>query len=89
MEIKTLTTVDRFGRVVIPKRIRKGLGLLPGSEVAIVKRDEEIIVSPVSRKPTVINKGGILVIRSEALEDIEAAVEKERHRRIADLIKPF
>ncbi len=39
MDTKTLTTVDRFGRVVIPKRMRKGLGLSPGSKVAIVKRD--------------------------------------------------
>ena len=89
MEARTLTTIDRFGRVVIPKQIRQELGLVPGSQVEIVERDHEVVVSPVMRRPSVVDKGGILIVQSEVVEDIEKAVERDRSKRMADLIRSF
>ena len=40
------STVDRFGRVVIPKEIRDRLGLKPGAEIDIGDNGNEIIVKP-------------------------------------------
>jgi AbrB family looped-hinge helix DNA binding protein len=42
------TTIDRFGRVVVPKEIRKHFGLAPGGEVEIDERDHEIVIRQVA-----------------------------------------
>ena len=42
------TTIDRAGRIVVPKAMRDSLGLDGGQEVEITAVDGEIIISPVS-----------------------------------------
>lgn len=42
------STIDRAGRVVVPKRIREQLRLLDGGEVEITQRDGVIEITPVA-----------------------------------------
>lgn len=42
------TTIDRAGRIVVPKAIRDRLQLLGGGEVEVVERDGVIEITPVS-----------------------------------------
>lgn len=41
------TTIDRAGRIVVPKPIRDRLQLLGGGEVEVVERDGVIEITPV------------------------------------------
>jgi len=36
------TTLDKFGRVVIPKEIRNGLGLKPGEALQVKRVEDEL-----------------------------------------------
>jgi len=45
------TTIDRFGRIVVPKEIRKRFGLTPGAQVEIDGQNQEIVIRQVSEKP--------------------------------------
>lgn len=40
------TRIDKFGRVLIPKAIRKNLGLEPGETLQLEQSDKEIILKP-------------------------------------------
>ena len=40
------TTIDRAGRIVVPKAIRERLGLGGGAEVEVVERDGTIEITP-------------------------------------------
>lgn len=40
------TTIDRAGRIVVPKAIRERLGLRGGAELEIVERDGMIEITP-------------------------------------------
>ena len=40
-------TLDRFGRIVIPKKIREDLHLQVGSSIRIEEGDGEIVLKPV------------------------------------------
>ncbi|HMQ28095.1 MAG TPA: AbrB/MazE/SpoVT family DNA-binding domain-containing protein [Acidimicrobiales bacterium] len=40
------TTIDRAGRIVVPKAIRERLGLGAGVEVEVVERDGTIEITP-------------------------------------------
>lgn len=45
------TTLDRFGRVVIPKEIRDILGLKPGELLKVEQSDDEVILKPLREEP--------------------------------------
>lgn len=40
------TTIDRAGRLVLPKAVRAALGLLDGGRVEISERDGEVTIRP-------------------------------------------
>lgn len=43
-----LSTIDAGGRIVIPKSLRRRLGLEAGSEVEIIERDGAVELRPVA-----------------------------------------
>ncbi|MDQ2678368.1 MAG: AbrB/MazE/SpoVT family DNA-binding domain-containing protein [Actinomycetota bacterium] len=49
------STIDRAGRVVVPKRIREQLRLLDGGEVEITERDGVIEIVPVALDARIID----------------------------------
>jgi AbrB family looped-hinge helix DNA binding protein len=77
------TTVDRFGRVLIPKTLRKDIGLEPGVVLHIEKEDGKILLEPLTGEPRLVEKQGVLVFTGAATGDIEAAVKSHREARIA------
>jgi AbrB family looped-hinge helix DNA binding protein len=66
------TTIDKAGRVVIPKPIRDALGLAAGTEVDIVIDGVAIrIDGPEPEEAEVYEKDGFLFVRGGAGETIE------------------
>ena len=76
------TTLDRFGRVVIPKGVRDDMGLEAGAVLTIEKKGERIILQPVQGEPKIVEKKGILVFTGAAAGDIGAALHEHRKRRL-------
>jgi AbrB family looped-hinge helix DNA binding protein len=77
---------DRFGRILIPKRVRDGLGLRPGSDLDIEETEGAILLRPVATDPPLIDEGGVLVFAGVADEDLAVAVERLRSRRHESLL---
>lgn len=75
------TTLDKFGRVVIPKQVREDLGLSPGSVLKIEERAEEIVLKPVAESSPLVVKDGILVFTGEVEGDLETVLRRERNER--------
>jgi AbrB family looped-hinge helix DNA binding protein len=81
-------TLDRFGRIVIPKQVRDDLGLSPGSVLKIEERAEGIVLKPVAESSPLVLKDGILVFTGEVEGDLETVLRRgrdERSRRLAGL----
>jgi AbrB family looped-hinge helix DNA binding protein len=76
------TTLDRFGRVVIPKRVRDDLGLKPGAVLQIEQADQRILMEPVHEGPHVVVKNGVLVFSGTATGDIVGAIQGNRQARL-------
>ncbi len=55
------TTIDRAGRVVIPKAIRDRAGLQPGSELDIRLDNGVVEITPPAPKGRLVEEGGFLV----------------------------
>ena len=76
------TTVDRFGRIVVPKDIRDRLGLRPGAEVEIEEQGSEVVLKQVEREAPLKLEQGVLVFTGTATGDIADAVRTHRHDRL-------
>lgn len=75
-------TIDKFGRIVIPKKIRENFNLRrPGSPDRIEEGKDEILLKPIDGEPTLIEKDGVLVFTGVAMESIEKQLEAIRQKR--------
>ena len=75
-------TVDRSGRVIIPKEVRNDLGLQPGTKLQIKKENGKILLEPISVEMQIVVKDGVLVFRGAATGDIERGVRSHRENRL-------
>ena len=79
------TTLDRFGRVLIPKDVRSEIGISPGDQLEIEAHDEGLLLKPIHGDPHVTNKEGVLVFSGKPTADIVQAVNRHREERINSL----
>lgn len=79
------TTVDKAGRVVIPKPIRDRLRLVPGTAIEVVDTGDRIeLIPPDDREAAVlVEKEGRLVISS----DTDRTVTLEESLALRDAIR--
>jgi AbrB family looped-hinge helix DNA binding protein len=61
MSDTTTATIDRAGRLVIPKAIRVAAGLQPGQKLLVALHDEGIDLRPLPRPVTLEKRRGVLV----------------------------
>jgi len=78
------TTLDKFGRIVIPKRVRDDLGLKPGAVLQIEQADQRILMEPVNEEPHVVVKNGVLVFSGTATGDLVGAIQAHRKERLSE-----
>jgi len=78
------TTIDRAGRLVIPRALRTRIGLGDGGEVEIELDGAAVRVAPVAGSD-VREKGGLLVIPSTgepiSADAIRDLIDDDRHQR--------
>ncbi len=80
------TTIDRFGRVVIPKRVREDLCLAVGEPLVIEERDEGILLRPVREGAALKHKGRVLVFTGNGTGEPGDLVRKLREERLHRLV---
>lgn len=78
------TTIDRAGRVVIPKRIRDELGLAGGEELEVVLREGRIELEPAATSMRLVEREGRVVVEADTempvltVEQVRATLEHVR-----------
>ncbi len=82
------TTVDKFGRVVIPKEIRDVLGLKPGEVLKIEQSDDEVVMKPLREETPIKVKDGVLVYAGAATGNLIEAVRAHREERLRKASSP-
>jgi AbrB family looped-hinge helix DNA binding protein len=85
------TTIDRAGRVVIPKNVRDEAGLNPGTSVRIEYRDGKVEIEPVGKRVKWVRKGSFVVARAPrgtpkmTNEQVRKLIEESREERMRQL----
>ena len=78
-------SIDKFGRVVIPKKLREHLGVGLSLKVEVSETPDGILLKPVRRQSGLMMKDGILIVRGSGREsniNWDTLVEDEREERI-------
>lgn len=85
----TTLTIDKAGRIVLPKPVRDELQLSPGDYLEVESSEERVILRPVRGGGRVYKKQGVWVMHGggapltvEAVEKTLQQTRRERERRI-------
>jgi len=80
----TLLTIDKAGRIVIPKPLREELHLEPGDSLEMVRAGEQITLRPVRGTGPLSKEHGVWVFRTgqhlpaSATDDMLQRIREER-----------
>jgi AbrB family looped-hinge helix DNA binding protein len=77
--------LDKFGRIVIPKKIRDDFSLMPGTSIWIEEGKNEILLKPIEDEPSLIEKDGVLVFTGKLMGNLETKIEEIRKERSRSL----
>ena len=82
--MNTIVTLDKAGRIVIPKTLRDELRLAPGDTLALESDGERVTLRPVRSASALNKEHGIWVFRSGrrlSTEETNRALENMRQER--------
>ncbi len=80
-------TMDKAGRVILPKPLRDRLGLRAGSSLEVVETAAGISLKPVEAGTSMVKKDGLWVYTGKVPPgfDVVRAVEDDREARIREI----
>ena len=78
-----IVTIDRAGRIVVPKRLRERFNLVAGTELEMVASGDCLQLRRASAEPALVRKKGILVHHGGARGglDVAAFIRAQREAR--------
>ena len=81
-----VTTLDKFGRVIIPKRFREHLGINVETNLNISEDGKRIVIELVKEKAPIVDKNGILVFTGKLDDKKGELIKSDRNRRMKKLL---
>jgi len=78
----TTLTIDKAGRIVLPKLVRDELQLSPGDSLEVESSEERVILRPVRGNGRIYKKQGVWVFDSG--EPLDAEVVNKTLRRVRE-----
>ncbi len=78
------TTIDRAGRVVIPKAVREAAGLVPGLKLEVRCRDGVVEIEPVCAEIKLVRKGSVTVAYAPGAPRLTRKMVNELIREIRE-----
>ena len=81
------TTLDKFGRVLIPKKLRERLGLKPHDTLVLELENGKLTLLPRRNPPPLRRRGRVLVVESEVCGELNQALSRVREERLDELLE--
>lgn len=73
--------LDRFGRIVLPKKAREAMGIGAGSVLEIEEEVDRLVLTVRREEPDLVLEDGVLVFTGKPTGDLEHAIETARRGR--------
>jgi len=84
-----IVTIDKAGRIVVPKQLRERLSLRPNSELEMVEQSNGVLLRVPEQKPSLGHAHGLLVHqgRAETSANWDLTLEHVREERLQRTLK--
>lgn len=83
---RALIPIDKAGRIVLPKPLRKRLNLLPGDKLSVTLEGNSVKLEPAGVGGGFVRKGSVLVFRgldaTVTAAEIEDLIDQQREAEI-------
>jgi AbrB family looped-hinge helix DNA binding protein len=79
-----LLKVDKFGRVLLPKKVREALGVREGETLEASLSKDKLVLQ--AKKSALVRKGKALIFDVQGDEDIRAALKQSRETRARSIL---
>ena len=80
--------LDDQGRLVFPALLQRQLGLRPGMTLVVEQETADAAYLRVqTEQPRLVDEQGVLVIQTQACDDIGNAIQNERNQRVVELLR--
>jgi AbrB family looped-hinge helix DNA binding protein len=82
-------TIDKSGRIVLPKPLRERLGLKPGAEPEVLEQPGGMFLRKVEEQPALVKIDGLWVHRGIAQPGTnwDSVIQEVREERIESVLK--
>jgi AbrB family looped-hinge helix DNA binding protein len=82
-------TIDKSGRIVVPKLLRERLGLKPGTKLEVPEQVGGVLLRKVEEQPAMVKIDGLWVHRGIAQPGAnwDRVIEEVREERIDSIVK--
>lgn len=82
-----ITQIDKAGRVVVPKRLRESLHLVPGTRLSLRQEGERLLIEPENARRGLYMKKGTLVYDAGPVppSDVVEWIAEDREARMKHL----
>lgn len=78
-------SIDKFGRLVLPKIVRNHLGLEAGSELELEEIEGKIMLKVIEEHVLLKEEEGVLVFTGKAIGNIDETLSQVREERLQHL----
>lgn len=82
------TTIDKAGRIIVPKALRERYNLREGTRIELEAAADGIHLKAAQEQPSLVRKSGVLVHHGSDTSDIDVAdfVNREREKRARNMV---
>ncbi len=81
-----IATLDKFGRIIIPKKVREQLGITFETSLNIEEDGKRIIIEPIQAEEALVERDGILIFTGKLQGEIDQFLVDDRKQRINNLL---
>ncbi|MEA2115529.1 MAG: AbrB/MazE/SpoVT family DNA-binding domain-containing protein [Thermodesulfobacteriota bacterium] len=75
-------TIDKLGRIVIPKALRDDLQLTSGTVLEVEEKADHLLLRPFHEQPALMHKNGFLVYTGKPVNSLDTVVKQGREERL-------
>ncbi|MGB3780298.1 MAG: AbrB/MazE/SpoVT family DNA-binding domain-containing protein [Tunicatimonas sp.] len=80
-----VSSLDKFGRIIIPKKVRKQLGITSETILTIEEDGSRIIIEPIQPEGSIVKKDEVLVFVGKPEGEVDQLLTIDRTQRMDKL----
>ncbi len=80
-----IATIDKSGKLQIPKPIRQRFGITPQTRLNIEEFSGQIVIKIMPSVSQLVNKDGVLVFCGQCRTDLQEMLAQDRQERLTKL----